>query len=91
MSEQYEVRVAAGSLRSPSPEALGLGLSGVRVRATGTFDTETWQSHGIAYEVDIESRASEDELAALLQRVDDVAEIPRAMRAGAPVARRARL
>jgi len=70
-------------------EAAGLGIAieGVRVRASGGFDTGTWASTGIGYAVDIDSRAPADDVARLLARVDEVAEIPRAIRAGAPVHR----
>jgi uncharacterized OsmC-like protein len=70
-------------------EASGLkiNLFGVRVTAGGRFDTETWQSTGITYQVELDSLADPADLAALLDRVDAVAEIPRAIRAGATVAR----
>jgi anti-sigma factor RsiW len=62
-------------------------LHGVRVTAAGGFDTDTWTSTGISYSVEISSDASNDELAHLLATVDEVAEIPRAVRAGATVQR----
>lgn len=70
-------------------EAAGIGLriDGARVTASGGFDTESWASTGISYAVDVDSPASADELARLLAVVDEVAEIPRALRAGAPVVR----
>ena len=73
-------------------EAAGLGLQidGVRVSAKGGFDTDAWTSTGVRYTVDIDSPAGVDELDQLLSRVDDVAEIPRAIRAGAPVTREQR-
>jgi uncharacterized OsmC-like protein len=67
--------------------ALGLELNGFRVTAAGTFDTATWRSAGIDYTVELSSDASADELARLLANVDDVAEIPQAIRAGASVLR----
>jgi uncharacterized OsmC-like protein len=67
--------------------ALGLELRGVRVTAAGGFDTETWQSTGIDYAVEVDSGAPAGELAQLLGAVDAVAEIPRAIRAGAIVRR----
>ncbi|WP_344656888.1 OsmC family protein [Catenulispora subtropica] len=67
--------------------ALSLPIEGVRVRASGSFDTTTWASTGITYTVDLDSPASPAEQARLLDIVDDVAEIPRAIRAGAPVRR----
>ena len=66
---------------------LGLRVDGVRVSADGGFDTQTWVSSGITYRVELSSPASAQELAVLLDRVDDVAEIPRAIRAGTTVRR----
>src|SRR5580700_2946494 len=37
--------------------ALGIGLQGVRVTATGGFDPATWQSTGIDYSVEVSSDA----------------------------------
>lgn len=68
-------------------EPLGIRLDGVRVRATGGFDTTTWASTGITYSVELDSSAPAEELARLLAVVDEVAEIPRALRAGPPVRR----
>lgn len=65
----------------------GIGLDGVRVSASGGFDPETWASTGITYRVELDSPASAAELDDLLDRVDTVAEIPRAIRAGATVHR----
>jgi uncharacterized OsmC-like protein len=67
--------------------ALGIGLNGVRVTAAGGFDTSTWQSMGIDYSVEVSSDAPADQLAQLLELVDQVAEIPQAIRAGAAVQR----
>ena len=67
--------------------ALGIGVTGVRVTAAGGFDTATWQSTGIDYSVDVSSDAPADRLAHLLAVVDQVAEIPQAIRAGATVRR----
>jgi hypothetical protein len=66
---------------------LGLDLLGVRVSASGGFSTETWQSTGIGYVVELDSTASEGEIETLLRLVDSVAEIPKAIRAGASVER----
>jgi uncharacterized OsmC-like protein len=65
----------------------GLELTGVRVTAAGGFDTAAWQSTGIDYSVEVSSDAPADDLAQLLAAVDEVAEIPRAIRAGAIVRR----
>jgi hypothetical protein len=67
--------------------ALGLAIDGVRVRAYGDFNPDTWASTGIAYEVELDSGADVQALAQLVTRVDEVAEIPRALRAGASVRR----
>jgi len=67
--------------------ALGIGLNGVRVTAAGGFDISTWQSTGIDYSVAVSSDAPADQLAQLLEVVDQVAEIPQAIRAGAAVQR----
>jgi len=66
---------------------LGVELHGARVTAAGGFDPDTWASTGITYSVDLSSDAPDDRLAHLLATVDKVAEIPRALRAGAPVDR----
>jgi uncharacterized OsmC-like protein len=66
---------------------LGIELEGVRVSAAGGFDTSSWKSTGISYSVDVSAAISSDELARLLEVVDEVAEIPRALRAGALVRR----
>jgi uncharacterized OsmC-like protein len=67
--------------------ARGVDLHGVRVAAGGGFDTDTWTSTGITYSVEISSDAPSDEIARLLAAVDEIAEIPRAVRAGATVRR----
>jgi hypothetical protein len=69
-------------------QAAATVIDGVRVRAFGAFDTRTWRSTGIEYEVDIATTANEGEVDRLLRTVDTVAEIPKALRAGATVARR---
>ena len=54
------------------------------VEADGRFD-DGWRSTGIVYSVTLDSRASAEDVARLRAVVDEVAEIPRAIRAGAPV------
>jgi hypothetical protein len=56
--------------------APGLELGGVRVTASGGFDTETWHSTGISYVAEVSSDALPGELARLFEVVDEVAEIP---------------
>jgi uncharacterized OsmC-like protein len=68
-------------------ERLGMAIDGVRVTASGGFDTETWRSTGISYAVDVDSPAADDEQNALLDVAESVAEIPRSIRAGATVER----
>lgn len=67
--------------------ALGIELNGARVTAAGGFDTATWQSTGIDYSVEVSSDAPAAQLTHLLDVVDQVAEIPQAIRAGAIVRR----
>lgn len=62
-------------------------LDGVRVTVSGGFDQQTWASTGITYHVELDSVAPADELTRLLEHVDRVAEIPRAIRAGTTVHR----
>ena len=71
----------------PKLAALGVELNGVRVTASGGFDTATWQSTGIGYDVQVRSDAPAGQVAHLMEVVDEVAEIPRAIRAGATVRR----
>ena len=66
---------------------LGVAVDGVRVEAEGGFDTEAWRSTGIAYRVEVDSPADAGDVDRLLATVDDVAEIPKALRAGAEVHR----
>jgi uncharacterized OsmC-like protein len=67
--------------------ALGIELTGARVSAAGGFDPATWRSTDIDYSVEVSSDAPADQLAHLLDLVDQVAEIPQAIRAGATVRR----
>ena len=64
-----------------------LTVDGVRVSARGKFDEQTWESTGISYAVEVDSPADSGALAELLAHVDEVAEIPRALRAGMTVER----
>lgn len=66
---------------------MGIEIHGVRVRASGGFDDSTWASTGIAYTVELDASVDDEKRAELLRRVDRVAEIPRAVRAGADVRR----
>jgi hypothetical protein len=71
-------------------DRLGFVIDGVRVCAYGGFDTSTWESSGVVYEVDVASEASDADIARLVGVVDEVAEIPKALRLGTTVVRRTR-
>jgi len=60
---------------------------GVRVSAAGGFDVGSRRSTGITYTVDVSSTAPAESIAHLIDAVDSVAEIPRAIRQGATVRR----
>lgn len=66
----------------------GVELRGVLVGADGEYDRQTWQSTGISYRVEVDSDAGEDAVRELIALVDDVAEIPRALRQAIEVRRR---
>ncbi|MBM7504032.1 OsmC family protein [Agromyces aurantiacus] len=66
---------------------LGIPIDGIAVEVDGGFD-DGWRSTGIEYAVTLDSTAPADDLARVSAAVDDAAEIPRAIRAGARVARR---
>ena len=68
-------------------DRLGVPVDGVRVRAYGGFNTTTWASTGVLYEIELASEADDEDVARLVTVVDDVAEIPRALRAGTTVSR----
>ena len=63
-----------------------LAIAGVAVTARGGF-ADDWSSTGVTYEIALDSTEGTGRLAALVTRVDEVAEIPRALRSGAPVHR----
>jgi hypothetical protein len=69
-------------------DRLGIVVDGIVVDADGGFDDD-WRSTGIQYSVTLDSPAPPEMLARLAAVVDEVAEVPRAIRAGAPVGRRA--
>jgi uncharacterized OsmC-like protein len=66
----------------------GIELDGALVTAHGDFDQQTWRSTGITYQVELDSPASPQDQERLVRIVDDVAEIPKALRLGAEVHRR---
>ncbi len=86
----YHLAAAGCILNDVYREAarLGIAIDGVRVCAYGDFDQSTWKSTEIEYEIDVASGASASDIGSLIGLVDEVAEIPRALRAGATVVRR---
>jgi len=60
-------------------------IDGAKVIASGSFDPTSWASTGIEYSVELASSASNGEIQHLLNVVDDVAEIPKALRTGTSV------
>jgi hypothetical protein len=69
--------------------ALDIPIDGVRVVAEGDYDVDTWASTGIRYAVEVDSEVEAYRIRELLDRVDDVAEIPKAIRQGGEVVRAA--
>jgi uncharacterized OsmC-like protein len=65
----------------------GVEINGAVVTASGDFDTSTWRSTGITYRVEVDSSAPAEDVDRLLRVVDDVAEIPKALRSGTTVDR----
>jgi uncharacterized OsmC-like protein len=69
-------------------QRLGIQLDGARVHAFGGFNLDTWMSTGVEYEVEVASAASDAEIMRVVRVVDEVAEIPKALRSGTTVVRR---
>lgn len=68
--------------------ALGVQVDGVRVTASGGFErAEGLRSTGITYAVEVDSPSPAEDVERLLKHVDEVAEMPSVIRAGAPVSR----
>lgn len=67
-------------------QRLAVQVDGVVVTADGAFD-DVWTSTGITYDIAVDTTAPSETLALLLEVVDEVAEIPRVLRAGADVRR----
>lgn len=67
-------------------QSRGVPIDGVLVEAEGGFG-EDWRSSGITYRVEVDSPADPAGIQELITLVDQLAEIPRAIRAGAPVNR----
>ena len=64
----------------------GLTVDGVAVSARGGFTSE-WFSTGVTYAVELDTPADDEARARLVARVDEVAEVPRAVRFGPTVVR----
>lgn len=67
-------------------QRLDVRVDGVVVTADGAFD-DVWTSTGITYDITVDTPATASALDLLLEVVDEVAEIPRVLRAGADVQR----
>jgi putative redox protein len=65
--------------------AVGIKLSSVRVKVGGDFVGEPAVSDEIRYEVEVSGDAPEDRLRALIDQVDEIAEIPNSLRQGTRV------
>lgn len=87
-AQMLHLAVAVCVLNDTFREAreLGILVTGAVVTADGAFDDQ-WHSTGIAYTLTVDSPAPADDVQRLVARVDDIAEIPRALRAGTDVRR----
>jgi putative redox protein len=65
--------------------AAGIKLSRVRVKVDGDFVGEPAVSDEIRYEVEVSGDAPEDQRRALINGVDEIAEIPNSLRQGTRV------
>jgi putative redox protein len=65
--------------------AAGIELESVRVKVGGTFVGEPMVSDEISYEVAVKGNAPEERLQALVDQVDEIAEIPNSLRQGTRV------
>jgi putative redox protein len=63
----------------------GIELTRVVITADGGYSGQPAVSTGISYSVEIEGLATEEELGALVQHVDEIAEIPNSLRVGTQV------
>ncbi len=76
MADRYRVAVSGGSLRS-----------GEGVAVAHPWTDEEWHSTGIHYDVALDSRLTPHQIERLLSTVEEVAEVPRVLRAGPEVRR----
>ena len=65
--------------------AAGIELESVRVKVGGNFVGEPMVSDEIVYEVALKGDAPEERLQALVDQVDEIAEIPNSLRQGTRV------
>jgi putative redox protein len=65
--------------------AAGIELRHVRVKVKGNFVGEPAVSEEIRYEVEVSGDAPEEQLRALVDMVDEIAEIPNSLRQGTRV------
>lgn len=88
-AELLHLAVALCVLNDTYREAqrLQVPVHGVAVTADGGFD-DVWSSTGISYDISLDTSAPAETVQLLLEVVEEVAEIPRAIRAGADVRRR---
>lgn len=64
---------------------LGIPIDRVRVLVRGDFSGDPAVSTDVVYDVELEGDATPDELRALIERVDAIAEIPNSLRRGTVV------
>jgi len=64
---------------------LAITIDRVRVRVRGDFSGDPAVSTEVVYDVELEGDATDDELQALIERVDAIAEIPNSLRRGTAV------
>lgn len=66
----------------------GVDVGGVLVEVAGDFDAETWSRSSLTYDVLVDSTDDAEVVGALLDRVAEIAEIPRVLRGDVSVVRR---
>jgi uncharacterized OsmC-like protein len=65
--------------------SLGIRIDRVRVVVRGDFSGDPAVSTDVVYDVELEGAATREELQALIERVDEIAEIPNSLRRGTQV------
>ncbi len=63
----------------------GIAVQQVEVEVAGDFDAEGEPARNVTYRARVTARASDDEIRALMQHTDSVAEIQNTLRAATPV------